>query len=140
MTIRAWTFSPHIPAWLNPGAWMHWLCDRLSSLIGGRTPPITCVGGGQPGPASPNTDKAHTCLISNVDQVSHAVRTEVQIKSNRGVALEVDIPPGADYTWVQDRPWAARSSVWHHGYPGKAVGKGRPWNESSFHDRWAAGP
>jgi hypothetical protein len=115
MTVQARTFSPHIPAWLNPGAWMHWLGDRLASLVGGRTPPITCAGGGPAWASiSKQTDEAHTCLIPNADQASHAVRAEVQIKSNRGVALEVDIPPGADYTWVQDQPWSARSWVWRH--------------------------
>jgi len=63
---------------------------------------------------SKQTDEAHTCLIPNADPASHAVRAEVQIKSNRGTALEVDIPPGAAYTWVQDQPWAVRSWVWAH--------------------------
>jgi len=115
VTVRASSFSPHIPAWLNPRAWVHWLGDRLASLIGGRTPPIACAGGGAAwASVSKQTDEAHTCLIPNADPASHAVRAEVQIKSNRGTALEVDIPPGAAYTWVQDQPWAVRSWVWAH--------------------------
>jgi hypothetical protein len=115
MTVRAQTFSAHMPAWLNPGAWMGWLGNRLASLVGGRTPPINCPGGGPAwASVSKQTDEAHSCLIPNVDQASHATRAEVQIKSNRGVALEVDIPPGADYTWVQDQPWAVRAAVWGH--------------------------
>ncbi len=115
MTIRARSFSVHVPGWLDPSAWMRWLGNRLASLIGGRTAPITCAGGG-PAWASEikHTDEAHTCLIPNVSPVGHAVRAEVQIKSNRGVALEVDVPPGADYIWVQDQPWAVRSAVWAH--------------------------
>lgn len=113
MTVRASSFSFHLPAWLNPGAWLHWLGDRLASLVGGRTPPIACAGGGPAWASlSKQTDEAHTCLVPNVDPASHAVRAEVQIKSNRGTALEVDFPPGAAYTWVQDQPWAVRSSVW----------------------------
>jgi len=115
MTVRVQAFSPHLPAWLNPAAWMHWLGDRLASLIGGRTAPIACAGGGPAwASVSRQTDEAHTCLIPSVDAASHAVRAEVQIKSNRGTALEVDIPAGADYTWVQDQPWAVRSWVWGH--------------------------
>jgi hypothetical protein len=115
MTVRASSFSMHLPAWLDPDAWLHWLGDRLASLIGGRTPPIACAGGGPAWASlSKQTDEAHTCLIPNADPASHAVRAEAQIKSNRGVALEVDIPPGAAYTWVQDQPWAARSAVWAH--------------------------
>jgi hypothetical protein len=115
MTVSAQTFSLHEPAWLNPAAWMGWLGDHLASLIGGRTPPINCPGGG-PAWASvvKHTDEAHACLIPNIDPASKAVRAEVQIKSNRGTALEVDIPPGAHYSWVQDQPWAARSWVWAH--------------------------
>jgi hypothetical protein len=113
MTVRASSFSLHLPAWFDPRAWLHWLGDRLASLIGGRTPPIDCAGGGPAwASVSKQTDEAHTCLVRNVDPASHAVRAEVQIKSNRGTALEVDIPPGASYTWVQDQPWAARSWVW----------------------------
>jgi hypothetical protein len=98
---------------LNPSAWLHWLGDRLASLVGGRTPPIACAGGGPAWASlSKQTDEAHTCLVPNVDPASHAVRAEVQIKSNRGTALEVDFPPGAAYTWIQDQPWAVRSSVW----------------------------
>src|SRR5205809_277258 len=61
---------------------------------------------------SKQTGEVHTCLVPNKDAASHTVRAEVQIKSNRGTALEVDIPPGAAYTWVQDQPWAVRSRVW----------------------------
>jgi hypothetical protein len=115
MTVRASSFSPHLPAWLHPDAWLRWLGDRLASLIGGRTPPIKCAGGG---PAwarlSKQTREVHTCLVPNVDAASHDMRAEVQIKSNRGTALEVDIPPDAAYTWVQDQPWAVRSWVWAH--------------------------
>jgi hypothetical protein len=115
MTIRARSFSLHVPGWLDPSAWMRWLGDRLASLVGGRTAPINCAGGG-PAWASvvKHTDEAHTCLSPNVDPASHAVRAEIQIKSNRGTALEVDVPPGADYTWVQDQPWALRSWLWAH--------------------------
>lgn len=60
------------------------------------------------------TDEAHTCLISNADPASHQVRAEVQVKSNRGTALEVDVPPGAAYTRVQGQPWGLRQEVWRH--------------------------
>jgi hypothetical protein len=115
MTVRTETFSPHFPAWLDPVKWVHWLGDRLASLIGGRTPPIACPGG-KPSWATvvKHTDEAHTCLVSNTDQSTHTVRAEVQIKSNRGTALEVDPPPGADYTWAQGQPWGIRSFIWAH--------------------------
>jgi hypothetical protein len=115
MVVRAQDFSVHVPAWLNPKAWMRWLGGRLASLVGGRTAPIDCAGGG-PAWASLSrlTDEVHTCLEPNVDRTSHAVRAEVQIKSNRGVALEVDIPPDSAYTWVEDQPSAVRSWIWDH--------------------------
>jgi hypothetical protein len=115
MTVAAQQFSLHIPAWLNPSAWLHWLGNRLASLVGGRTAPINCPGGAPTwASVSKPTDEVHTCLVSNVDPATKAVRAEMQIKSNRGTALEVDVPAGASYTWVQDQPWAIRSWVWAH--------------------------
>ena len=115
MTVRAQAFSRCACRPAEPGHMDEVARQRLASLIGGRTPPISCPGGGPAwASVSRHTGEAHTCLITSVNAASHAARAEVQIKSNRGTALEVDIPPGADYTWVQDQPWAARSGVWAH--------------------------
>ena len=114
MTVRAQTLSLHLPAWLDARGWMQWLGNRLASVIAGRTPPINCPGGPPWASVSELTDETHACVVRNADQASHAMRAEVQIKSNRGVALAVDIPPGADYTSVQDQPWAVRSWIWRH--------------------------
>lgn len=115
MTVTTAAFSPHVPAYLNPRRWVQWLGSRLASLVGGRTAPINCPGGA-PRWASvlKQTDEAHTCLISNPSAADHSVRAELQVKSNRGTALEVDVPSGADYTWVEGEPWAIRQQVWRH--------------------------
>lgn len=115
MQVSTEAFSPHIPAWLHPTEWLNWLGNRLAALVGGRTPPISCPSG-SPAWASvvKHSDAVHTCLAPNTDSASHAVRAEVQIKSNRGTALEVDMPPGADYTWVDGQPWAVRRWLWPH--------------------------
>lgn len=85
MSVRAASFSVHVPAWLNPKAWLHWLGGRLASVVGGRTPPIPCAGGGPAWASlSSSTDEAHTCLVSNMAPVSQVTRAEAQIKSNRG--------------------------------------------------------
>jgi hypothetical protein len=113
MTVSTQQFSLHVPAWLDPAAWLQWLGNRLASLIGGRTAPINCPGGA---PAwatmSKPTDEVHTCLVSNIDPSTKEVRAELQIKSNRGTALQVTVPASAAYTWVEDQPWAIRSAVW----------------------------
>jgi hypothetical protein len=115
MQVSAEAFSPHIPAWLHPTKWLTWFGNRMASLIGGRTAPINCAGGGPSWAAVVKlSDAVHTCLVPNTDQASHAVRAEVQLKSNRGTALEVDMPPGAAYTWVAGQPWAIRRGVWAH--------------------------
>jgi hypothetical protein len=111
--ITTQTFSPNIPGWLHPTQWMHWLGQRMASFVGGRTAPINCPGGAPSWATILNqSSEVHTCLVSNVDPSTHAVRAEVQIKSNRGTALEVTIPPGADYTWVEGQPWILRNAVW----------------------------
>lgn len=115
MQVSTKAFSPHIPAWLHPSEWLTWLGNRMASLIGGRTAPISCPRGGPTwATVVKHSDAVHTCLIPNTDPVSHAVRAEVQLKSNRGTALEVDMPPGAAYTWVDGQPWGIRQPVWAH--------------------------
>lgn len=51
LSVRTMAFSPHVPAYLHPSVWVHWLGDRLASLIGGRTARITVPAAARRGPA-----------------------------------------------------------------------------------------
>jgi hypothetical protein len=118
------TFSPNIPAWIDPKAWMRGLGNSVAHLIGGRTTPDACGGGGPSWAVLANeSDEVHTCLVSNQDGSGGPVRAEAQIQSNRGFALSLTIPPGADYTWVSDLSWAVRRAVArdHHADPSQTV-------------------
>jgi hypothetical protein len=103
------TFSIRLPAWLDPAAWLRSIGDRLASLIAGRTSPEQCANNAPDwGSAMNQTMTVHLCVIANPDS-SGAVRYEVRLKSNRPAWLEVTVPDGADYVWVDEVPDAQRA-------------------------------
>lgn len=112
MLVAGALFSPNIPAWIDPKAWMRVLGNGMAALFGGRTTPNPCRGGGPPWATLANqSDEVHTCLVSDKDGSSGAIRAEAQIQSNRGFALSLTIPAGADYTWVGDQPRFYREAI-----------------------------
>lgn len=107
-TIRTTHFSVNIPSWANPLAWWNSLTAKMASAVGGRTSPLTCSGA----PswfhlASGHSDLVHVCAKTNHTDDGTEV-AEVQIKSNRGVSVEVSVPGRPAYVWVEGIPWSVR--------------------------------
>jgi len=111
LAISRTDFSVNIPGWLNPLAWWRGFRAKMASAVGGRTSPLTCSGGRpgwfhlEPG----HSDLIHTCVKTN--QANGHEVAEVQIKSNRGVTIEVTVPGNPEYVWVKGMPWTLRKWV-----------------------------
>jgi hypothetical protein len=110
-TVITSAFSINIPSWANPLHWWRSLRAAIASGVGGRTGSLTCSGA--PGwfhLSSGHSDLVHVCAKTNHTSDGQQV-AEVQIKSNRGVSLEVAVPGNPSYVWVQDESWAWRQKV-----------------------------
>lgn len=120
--VRTTDFSVNLPALVNLPAWVDGLSQKVKSGAAGRTPPLGCDGE----PAwmrwvNPS-DQVHACATSNFSPSDATERAELQLKSNRGVTLEVRYPKGAQYVWVQDQPtWLRKLMAATYGYSGKNV-------------------
>ena len=112
LVVKTKEFSFNIPTWLDPKQWLsdvqQWAADAgnwVASGLGGRTAPLTNCGA--PAPSWFSYDKAsdmvHVCSIDNDG------RAEIQLKSNRGITVEVHVPGNPAYVWVEDQPWWLRS-------------------------------
>jgi hypothetical protein len=110
-------FSLNMPGWVaSSGQWVsdigHWIGDRLASALAGRTPPLTCSGA----PSwfhvvSTYSDLVHVCARDAGPDSGGVDRAEIQIKSNRGVSLQVNVPGDPQYVWVEGQPWPLRQVV-----------------------------
>lgn len=141
---RTKSFSIGIPSWIKPSAWWDtvksWARSAgrwVAKAIGGRTDPLRNCGSPPPGwfGYSQRSDLVHTCTIDN------AGRAEIQIKSNRGVAMMVSVPGNPAYVWVEDRPaWVRKmqASIWEDPDrevllgPGQRMTVGYAWPPSDF--------
>jgi hypothetical protein len=109
------SFSINIPGWGTAVRWFDDLAGAVNSAVGGRTSPLTCPG---PPPSwfhldSASSDLVHVCATTNHTSDGTEV-AEVQIKSNRGVSLEVTVPGDPAYVWVDGEPWAYRQFLGAH--------------------------
>ena len=110
-------FSLNVPAWVaSIGQWVRdvgqWVGQRLASALAGRTPPLTCSG--PPSwfhVASGHSDLVHVCAKDAGPDSNGVDRAEIQIKSNRGVSIQVNVPGNPQYVWVEDQPWPFRQVV-----------------------------
>lgn len=111
ITVSTQDFSLVLPGWANPARWWGEFTDRLASLVGGRTDELTCSG--PPGwfhLDARHSDLVHSCATSNrLDDGTEVA--EVQIKSNRGVSVEVTVPGEPEYVYVEGAPWPYRQAV-----------------------------
>jgi hypothetical protein len=114
LEIRTRSFSYNVPAWLQPKRWVsnlkQWAKDAgnwVASGLGGRTSPLTNCGAAAPPwfGFDKASDLVHVCSIDN------AGRAEIQLKSNRGITVEVDVPGNPAYVWVEDQPWWLRTRL-----------------------------
>lgn len=97
-TVQTKSFSPNLLAWFNPQDWFNTFKAKLWQGLSGRTPTPPCANNAHPWASlSSNTDMVHSCVISNDD--SRGERVEVQLTSNRGEYVQVDVPD-ADFVWV----------------------------------------
>lgn len=117
ITVQTSSFSPNIPIWGSAVALFHGLMNSIASGVGGRTSPLPCPG--RPpqflGPSwfhldPQHSDLVHTCVITNHNSNGQVV-AEVQIKSNRGISLQVDVPGNPSYVWVEGQTWPGRQKV-----------------------------
>ena len=111
LVVTTSSFSVNIPSWANPVAWWHSLASMVSSALGGRTSPLTCSGA--PGwfhLSGVHSDLVHVCAKTNQTSDGQQV-AEVQIRSNRGVSLDVTVPGKPIYVWVQDQSWDWRRKL-----------------------------
>ncbi|HEX8864315.1 MAG TPA: hypothetical protein VF821_01545, partial [Lentzea sp.] len=110
-TLATDTFSLNIPGWATVSAWVKALKGKLASLVGGRTSPLDCRGA----PSWFHLDAQHSDLVHQCATAKKAPDgtevAEVQIKSNRGVTVEVTVPGEPAYVWVEDQSWGWRKSV-----------------------------
>lgn len=105
-------FSPNLFGWLKLPDWLTSIPSKFQQWAMTSYPARECVGGGPSwASVSDTTDIVHTCLISNVDSASGAVRAEVQLQSNRERFQWVHIPSGYDYIWVDGQPTEIRNSI-----------------------------
>ena len=115
-------FSVNLPASVDPPAWVDGLWQKVKSGAAGRTALLDCSG--EPpwmGWVNPS-DQVHACATTNYSPSDATERAELQLKSNRGVTLEVRYPKGAQYVWVQDQPtWLRKLMAATYGYSGKNV-------------------
>jgi hypothetical protein len=116
LILRTKQFSINLPSWLvqwgrDLKQWARDLGQWIASGVGGRTPPLTC-GNGAPNWFSyeKRSDLVHTCTINN------AGRAEIQLKSNRGITEDVQIPGSPAYVWVEDQPAALRRMLRNVGF------------------------
>jgi hypothetical protein len=114
LVYRTRSFSLNVPSWLNPKRWAsnlkQWAknaANWVASGLGGRTPALTNCG--EPAPDwfgyEKASDMVHVCSITN------GGRAEIQLKSNRGMTLEVQVPGSPSYVWVEDQPFPLRKWV-----------------------------
>ncbi|MFG1925108.1 hypothetical protein [Cryptosporangium sp. NPDC048952] len=109
-TLTTTDFSINIPTWANPLAWWRSFKSALASAVGGRTSPITCSGP----PSWFHLDAAHSGLVhacAKTNTYKGAAVAEIQIKSNRGVSLQVDVPGTPSYVWVSNMTWEQRQAL-----------------------------
>jgi len=110
LTVATSSFSVNIPSWANPLHWWDSLASMIASGVGGRTAPLTCSGA--PGwfhLSGVSSDLVHVCAKTN--HASGQEVAEVQIKSNRGVSLEVTVPGSPAYVWVHGQSWTWRQET-----------------------------
>lgn len=102
-------FSPHLFGWFRPV--VDWVADGVRHLLGDRSDPLACSGPPQWAELTPpSQDLVHTCATTGTDDQGNEV-VEVQLRNNRGIYLEVVVPPGARYAWVEHQPDPVRAAV-----------------------------
>lgn len=106
---RLW-FSPHMFGWAH--GITEFVADTARGVLGDRSDPLQCSG---PPPwaelSAPAQDVVHTCATTNVDSSTGTERVEVQLRNNRGVVLEVVVPAGVAYAFVDGQPEVVRRAV-----------------------------
>ncbi len=108
-TITTKSFSPRVFGFIDIGhiadKVLAFVGQRLASGIAGRTDPLTCSGA----PAWLDYGRGYSPLVHVCATSASNSRGEIQIKSNRGVSLQLKLPPGASYVWVENQPWEMRT-------------------------------
>jgi hypothetical protein len=114
IAVDATTFSLRLPSWLDP---RRWLADRVDSVVDSltaRTDPPPCSKTRLDwATLKPATTLMHSCLISNIEPKSKAVRAEVQLSPNRRFFVWSTVPEGVQYAWLEDQPEALRVALGH---------------------------
>lgn len=105
-------FSENLFGWFELPDWLTTLPEQFDQWSRTAYPQRECIGGGPSwANVSSTPDLVHTCLISNRDAATGAVRAEVQIQSNRARFQWVRIPGGYDYVWVDGQPAEIRNAI-----------------------------
>jgi hypothetical protein len=102
ITVDTQAFSLNIAGWISDG--LNWVGNKLASAVGGRTSPLSCSGA----PswlhlAEGHSDLVHVCAKDAGLDSNGNDRAEIQIKSNRGVSIEVSVPGDPQYVWVENQ-------------------------------------
>ena len=89
---------------MDPTALWRFLGQKIASGIGGRTEALACPKDSpkwfHPNPK--HSDLVHGCATTSKNEGAEVA--EVQIKSNRGVSLEVTVPGDPAYVKVEGQP------------------------------------
>lgn len=111
-TVERAQFSDHAVGWFQPQKWYSDATTSLGQFVGTRYPPPACA---EPAPewvdfTPPSLDLVHVCATTNTDQEA-GERAEIQLVNNRGVTLQVSLPAGTAYAWVEGQNETVRQWV-----------------------------
>jgi hypothetical protein len=105
-------FSPISWGWARVTGLSNWVSHNVRKLLGHRSERLSCTA--EPDwfeVTPPAQDVVHTCATSNLAPDGVTSRGEVQLRNNRGFAIEVEIPTGVAYAHVDGQPEAIRKVV-----------------------------
>lgn len=94
--------------------WIETLADGITNIVnamfGLRSDPLTCDGPPDWADFTPGVvDVVHSCATTNT--ADGVERVEVQLRNNRGVFVEVTVPDGVAYAFVEGQPDPVRAIV-----------------------------
>ncbi|MGQ0832279.1 MAG: hypothetical protein ACT4OV_11425, partial [Microthrixaceae bacterium] len=107
------TFSPLSWGWARLQDLSETISGSARNLLGDRHDPPHCSAGPPSWFAvdAPAIDVVHVCATANIDSDDGSDRGEARVVNNRGVILEVQVPAGADYAWVDGQPDSIRAAT-----------------------------
>lgn len=104
VVVHADAFSGWFGGWWNPLNWIEEAIDFAVDWVTGRTDPPECLSEGPFWSTYQRIElnQVHVCRQANLRD-DGVERAEILLKSNRRTTQLIDLPQGAEYTWVEDQ-------------------------------------